>query len=183
MSDAEAAVRIDRVVTTDPETARVVGSEIRAKLLDLLATDSHTVGSLQAGLADRGEQLAETSVRHHVGVLADAEMVAVVRREDVNGGTRKHYRATTRAYAFDSTGAEDALSSMHGLVRAELLSLLSRLGATHREDLEAAAAALAADDCYEHGDRRAYVVRELVDRVLTDLETSGTLDDRLPPLH
>lgn len=173
---------VDRVVTTDPETARVLGNDIRAILLDLLV-QPRTIGDLQAGLADRGEDLAETSVRHHVGVLQSAGMITVVHREDVNGGVRKHYRATTRAYAYDTDAAEESLASMQGMVRAELASLCSRLAATHRDDLAAAAAELEADDCYRHGDRRAFLVRELVDRALTDLETTGGLDERLPPLE
>lgn len=180
MSDAQA--RIDQVVTIDPETARLLGSDVRAILLDLLATESRTIQELQAGLTARGEELAETSVRHHVGVLAEAGMVTVVRREDVNGGTRKHYRATTRAYAYDTGDADEALAAMQGLVRAELLSMCSQLVATHRDDLEAAAAGLEPHDCYENGDPGAYVLRELLARVLTDLETSGTLAERLPPL-
>lgn len=181
MSDADASV--DEVITIDPETARLLGSETRAILLDLLATEARTIPELQSGLQARGEDLAETSVRHHVGALVDAGMVAVVRREDVNGGTRKHYRATTRAYAFATDeDAEAAFDAMQGMVRAEVLSLCSRLAATHREDIETAAAGLEADDCYENGDPGAYVLRELLGRVLTDLETSGTLDDRLPPL-
>lgn len=180
MSDA--AGGIDRVVTTDPETARLLSHEARAVLLDVLADEIHTIEDLVAVLSARGFELAETSVRHHVGVLRDAGAIEVVRREDVNGGTRKHYRATMRAYAYDATDAEDPLHAMQGMVRAELVSLCSRLAATHRQDLVDAADELQAHECYENGHPGAFVVRELVDRALTDLEESGTLDDRLPPL-
>lgn len=181
MSDADPT--IDRVETIDPETARVLGNEIRAKLLDLLAVESRTIEQLQDLLEERGETLAETSVRHHVGILVDAGMVVIARREDVNGGVRKHYRATTHVYAYDTTGADDAFTNMQGMVRAEMLSLCSRLGATHREDLQAVADELAADECYENGDPVAFIFRELLERTLTELEGSGTLQERLPPLE
>ena len=181
MSDADPP--FDRVETIDPETASVLGNEIRAKLLDLLAGQSRTIAELQELLAERGESLAETSVRHHVGILVDADMVVIARREDVNGGVRKHYRATTHVYAYDTTAADDSLRGMQGMVRAEILSLCSRLGATHRDDLVAAAEALDADDCYENGDPAAFLVRELLDRTLTELEASGTLQERLPPVE
>jgi len=173
---------VDRVLTTDPETARVLGNDVRAMLLDLLV-EPRTIGDLQTGLADRGESLAETSVRHHLGVLQSAGMIAVVRREDVNGGVRKHYRATTRAYAYDTADVEPELASMAGLVRAELASLCSRLAATHREDLAAAAEGLDPDPAYCNGDPRAFLVRELVDRALTDLEAADELDERFPPRY
>jgi len=180
MSERDA--RVDRVLTIDPDTAAVLASEIRVAMLDLLESTDCTVPQLQAVLADRGHDLAETSVRHHIGVLEDAGMIGVVRREDVNGGTRKHYRATTRVYAYDDADAEDSLATMEGMVRAELASLCSRLGATHRDDLEAAASELRLDDRFEEGDRTAYLLRTLLDRAVTDLETSDTLDERLPPL-
>lgn len=173
---------VDSVLTTDPETARVLGNVVRATLLDLLV-EPRTIGQLRAGLADRGESLAETSVRHHVGLLESAGMITVVRREDVNGGVRKYYRATTRAYAYDTGRAEESLAAMRGLVRAELASLCSRLAATHREDLAAAAAGLDPHRCYRNGDPRAFLLREVIDRALVDLETSGDLDERLPPLE
>ena len=170
------------VYTIDPETAQLLGSEIRAVILDELAESARSITQLNELLDERGFELAETSVRHHVGVLEDAGMLDVARREDVNGGTRKFYRATVRAYAFDASDAETRLHAMQGLVRAELLSLCSRLGATHREDFTAAAGSLEPQDCYENGDQGAYVFRELVERALADLETSGTLDERLPPI-
>jgi len=169
------------VYTVDPETAQLLGSEIRAVILDELSEGDRSITQLNELLDERGFDLAETSVRHHVGVLEDAGMLEVARREDVNGGTRKFYRATVRAYAFDTADAETRLHAMQGLVRAELLSLCSRLGATHREDFAAAAGSLDARDCYENGNEGAYVLRELVERALADLETSGTLDERLPP--
>lgn len=178
MADTEQS--FDRVLTTDPDTAAVLGSEIRAAILDELAAGTATVDQLQTALADRGFDLADTSVRHHVGELRDAGMLTVARREDVNGGLRKHYRATARAYAYDAADAEEHLDEMVGLVRAELLSLCSRLAATHREDLADAAAALEPAEPYRDGDRQAYVFRALLERVLTDLERDGTLEERLP---
>jgi DNA-binding transcriptional ArsR family regulator len=178
MADTDPA--FDRVVTTDPDTAAVLGSPIRAAILDELAVGTATVDHLRGALDRRGYDLADTSVRHHVKRLHDAGMVAVARREDVNGGLRKHYRATTRAYAFDASEAAASIDAMRGLVRAELLSLCSRLAATHRGDFTDAAAALDPADPYRNGDRGAYVLRALLEQVLTDLERDGTLDERLP---
>ncbi|MFB6188386.1 MAG: transcriptional regulator [Halapricum sp.] len=181
MADTE-RTQIDRVVTIDPETAHLLASEIRAVLLDELGQEARSIDELVSALDERGFDLADTSVRHHVGVLREGGAVTVVRREDVNGGTRKYYRATMRAYAYDTADADQALQSMQGLVRAELLSLCSRLAATHRDDFVEAAAELDAEAWYEHGHPGPYVIRELLDRALTDLEESGTLDDRLPPV-
>lgn len=175
--------RIDRVVTIDPETGQLIGNEVRAVLLDELAEEARSIAQLVDILTDRGFDLADTSVRHHVGVLREADAVEVVRREDVNGGTRKYYRATMRAYAYETDNAEESLHAMQGIVRAELLSLCSRLAGTHRDDLVSAAKSLEAHDCYENGRPGPYVIRELLARALADLEESGTLDERLPPIE
>lgn len=172
----------ERVVTIDPETAQLIANEIRAVLLEVLADEPRSIDDLLAILDDRGFDIADTSLRHHVGLLREAGAIEVVRREDVSGGTRKYYRATVRAYAYDTTAADAAFDAMQGMVRAELLSLCSRLAATHRGDLVTAAEGLELRDPYERGNPGSYVVRELLDRALTDLEESGTLADRLPPL-
>jgi len=84
-------VPIREVVTTDPEKAKALENDVRAKIIDMLADEEMTIEGIHEELQRRGEDKAETTVRHHVNVLKDAGMVEIARLEEAGGGTRKYY--------------------------------------------------------------------------------------------
>jgi len=73
----ESDVPIREVVTTDPEKAKALENDVRAKILDMLADEEMTIEGIHKELQRRGEDKAETTVRHHVNVLKDAGMVEI----------------------------------------------------------------------------------------------------------
>jgi len=93
---------IREVVTTDPEKAKALENDVRAKILDMLADEEMTIEGIHKELQRRGEDKAETTVRHHVNVLKDAGMVEIARLEEAaGGGTRKYYKSNTRVFSYD----------------------------------------------------------------------------------
>ena len=66
MALLESDVPIREVVTTDPEKAKALENDVRAKILDMLADEEMTIEEIHAELQRRGEEKAETTVRHHV---------------------------------------------------------------------------------------------------------------------
>ena len=101
MALLDSDVSIREVVTTDPEKARALDNDVRAKLLDMLADEEMTIEEIHGELQRRGEEKAETTVRHHVNVLQDAGMVEISRLEEAGGGTRKYYRSNTRVFSYE----------------------------------------------------------------------------------
>ena len=101
MALLDSDVSIREVVTTDPEKARALDNDVRAKLLDMLVDEEMTIEEIHGELQRRGEEKAETTVRHHVNVLQDAGMVEISRLEEAGGGTRKYYRSNTRVFSYD----------------------------------------------------------------------------------
>jgi len=97
----ESDVPIREVVTTDPEKAKALENDVRAKILDMLADEEMTIEGIHKELQRRGEDKAETTVRHHVNVLKDAGMVEIARLEEAGGGTRKYYKSNTRVFSYD----------------------------------------------------------------------------------
>jgi len=98
----ESDVPIREVVTTDPEKAKALENDVRAKILDMLADEEMTIEGIHKELQRRGGDKAETTVRHHhVNVLKDAGMVGspVLRR--AGGGARKYYKSNTRVFSYD----------------------------------------------------------------------------------
>jgi DNA-binding transcriptional ArsR family regulator len=177
MSLLETDVPVRNVITTDPEKAKALENDVRAKILDMLADQEMTVGQIHEELKRRGEDKVETTVRHHVNVLTDAGLVEIARLEDANGGTLKYYKSNTRVFAYDlPDGAEDDLAEARETVRTGVVSLVERLYREHGETVEAVARELQPCEYCETQRYEEFVVRELLTRALTDASEDGTLD-------
>ncbi len=180
MSFAERDVEIERELALDPETAAAVGNDLRARLLALLAEESGTIESLAADLRAAGEERAEPTVRHHVRILEDAGLVEVARLESVGGGTRKHYRANTRLLPYSlPEGASGELSAARATTRRGAKALVDAVLENHGAEIRAVADELEGveiEGADGERERVAFVLRELVDRALTDLAEDGRFE-------
>jgi DNA-binding transcriptional ArsR family regulator len=81
-----------RVVSSPPEL-RAVAHPVRATILDLLLERAATVGELAAAIGRPA-----STVAHHVGVLADAGMLRVVRTRRVRAIDERFYGRTARIF-------------------------------------------------------------------------------------
>jgi DNA-binding transcriptional ArsR family regulator len=178
MSLLESEVPIREVVTTDPEKAKALDNDVRAKVLDMLADDEMTIEAIHEELARRGEEKAETTVRHHVNVLQDADMVELARLEEAGGGTRKYYKSNTRVFSYDlPEDADERLAEARATATEELSGLVETLYAEHGEEIEAVAREMKPCEYCETQHYEEFVLRELLDRALLDLSEAGALDD------
>lgn len=179
MSLFESDVPVRDVITTNPEKAKALKNDVRAKILDMLADEAMTIAEIRAELVERGEDKAETTVRHHVNVLSDAELVELARLEEAGGGTRKYYESNTRVFAYDlPDDADDELADARATAREEVASLVKRLYGEHGDAIEAVAREMQPCEYCETQHYEEFVVRKLVDRSVTELAESGGLDDR-----
>ena len=177
MTLLESDVPIREVVTTDPAKATVLDSDVRAKVLDMLAEEAMSIEAIHEELQRRGEDKAVTTVRHHVNVLKDAGMVEIARLEEAGGGTRKHYRSNTRVFSYDlPEGADEQLAKTQATATEALESLVETLYAEHGGKIETVAREMKPCDYCETQRYEEFVLRELVNRALIDLSESGTLD-------
>jgi DNA-binding transcriptional ArsR family regulator len=180
MSLLEADVPVQNVITTDPQKASALENNVRAKLLDMLANREMTVKEMRAELERRGEDKAETTVRHHLSVLTDAGMVEIARLEEAGGGTRKHYRSNTRVYSYDlPDGSEAELDEAHDAAREGVAEMVERLHADHGEEIEAVAREMKPCEYCRTQHYKEFVLRELLNRALTDLDEDGSLEGLL----
>ncbi|PSQ19211.1 transcriptional regulator [Halobacteriales archaeon QS_8_69_26] len=171
-------VPIREVVTTDPETAKALENDLRAKVLDALADEELTVGEIRAELERRGDPRAETTVRHHLNVLREADLVEVARLEEAGGGTRKYYASNTRVFSYDlPEGSEERLAEARATVTGELGELVATLYDDHGDAIEAVAREMRPCEYCETQHYEEFVVRELLDDALVELGESGVLDD------
>ncbi len=180
MALLESDVPIREVVTTDPEKAKALENDVRAKVLDMLVDEKMTIGAIREELARRGEEKAETTVRHHVNVLKDAGMVEIARLEEAGGGTRKFYKSNTRIFSYDlPDNADETLSPAQTTATKELASLVETLYAEHGDEIEAVAREMKPCEYCETQHYEEFILRELLNRSLIELSEDGTLDDLL----
>jgi DNA-binding transcriptional ArsR family regulator len=180
MALLESDVPIREVVTTDPEKAKALENDVRAKILDMLATEEMTIEEIHDELHRRGEEKAETTVRHHVNVLKDAGMVEIARLEEAGGGTRKYYKSNTRVFSYDlPESSPEQLASAQDTTTEELAALIETLAEEHGDEIQAVAREMKPCEYCETQHYEEFVVRELLNRALIDLGESGELADRV----
>ncbi|EMA45993.1 winged helix-turn-helix domain-containing protein [Halococcus saccharolyticus] len=177
MSLLETEVPITDVITTGPEKAKALENDVRAKILDMLADEEMTIEAINTELERRGEEKAKTTVRHHVNVLKDAGMVQLSRLEEAGGGTQKFYKSNTRVFSYElPESAETTLNDAGGTARKGMTELIEQLYADHGEEIEAAASEMKPCEYCETQHYEEFIVRELVNRALTELSEDGDLD-------
>ncbi|GGL41370.1 hypothetical protein GCM10009037_26190 [Halarchaeum grantii] len=180
MALLESDVPIREVVTTDPEKAKALENDVRAKILDMLATEEMTIEEIHDELHRRGEEKAETTVRHHVNVLKDAGMVEIARLEEAGGGTRKYYKSNTRVFSYDlPESSGEQLAPAQDTTREELAAVIQTLAEQHGDEIEAVAKEMKPCEYCETQHYEEFVVRELLNRALIDLGETGELDELL----
>ncbi|QIO22676.1 winged helix-turn-helix domain-containing protein [Haloarcula sp. JP-L23] len=176
----ESDVPIREVVTTDPEKAKALENDLRAKVLDMLAEEEMTIEAIQQELGRRGETKAETTVRHHVNVLKEADMVEISRLEEAGGGTRKYYRSNTRVFSYNlPEGAEETLAPVQETATEGLSALVESLYEHHGDDIRSVARTMKPCEYCETQHYEEFIVRELLERALIDLCETGDSDERL----
>ena len=178
MSLLETEVPIRDVITTDPEKAKALENDVRAKILDMLAEEELTIEAIHAELERRGAAKAETTVRHHVNVLKDADMVELARLEEAGGGTRKHYKSNTRVFSYDlPADGEETLAAACARIRGDLETVLEDVFDEHGDEIEAVARETKPCEYCDTQHYEEFIIRELVNRSLTDLVENGDIAD------
>lgn len=180
MSLYAADVTVENVITTDPGKAKALENDVRAKIVDMLADEEMTINAIHEELTRRGEEKAETTVRHHVNVLKDAGIVEISRLEEAGGGTLKYYRSNTRVFSYELPEESQSLfTEMAPTVREELRDTLSTLIAEHGDEIKAIAKEMKPCEYCSTERYEEYILRELLNRTLTGLSEDGELDQLL----
>ncbi|WP_436344856.1 ArsR/SmtB family transcription factor [Natronorubrum sp. FCH18a] len=179
MTLLESDVPIREVVTTDPGTAKALDNDVRAKIVDSLADEELTIEEIHDELERRGETKAETTVRHHVNVLKEAELVEISRLEEAGGGTRKYYRSNTRLYSYDlPDDGEETLAEARETATDAVADLVETLSAEHGDEIEAVARELKPCEYCETQHYEEFIVRDLLERAFVRVSESPSSDEQ-----
>ena len=138
-----------------------------------------TIEEIHDELHRRGEEKAETTVRHHVNVLKDAGMIEIARLEEAGGGTRKFYKSNTRVFSYELPEGSRRIP-LRGRSPPRPRSwhaLIETLYTKHGTEIEAVAREMKPCEYCDTQHYEEFIVRELLNRALIELGDSGTLDD------
>ena len=103
----------DLRVVSSPKELRAMAHPLRATILDLLLERAATVGELAAAAGRPA-----STVAHHVGVLADADMLKVVRTRRVRAIDERFYGRTARIFYVGVIRPEQARMLTNNLATA-----------------------------------------------------------------
>jgi len=89
-------VPIRDIITVQAKQARALQSPIRLTMLDLLAARPMSVDELAEELPAHGFRKATNTLRHHLDVLAKADLVELALLEQTRGAVLKYFSASAR---------------------------------------------------------------------------------------
>ncbi len=141
----EKSSTIKDLLITNSEKAKALDDPIRVAIIDML---SHTPMSVQE-IADelknkKGINKAITSIRHHIEILKDAQIIELVRMEETKGGgVLKYYASNTKLLNFDiPKDFESIFKPAIDETSTEIIKIIAKLAEKYSKDLKEMAESL-----------------------------------------
>jgi hypothetical protein len=105
-------------------------------------------------------------------------MVELARLEEAGGGTQKYYKSNTRVFSYDLPAtAEETLAGAFARIRGDLETVLEDVLDEHGDEIEAVARDMKPCEYCDTQHYEEFILRELVNRSLTDLVENGEIVD------
>ena len=170
--------RLTDIVVRDTDVSDAVDEPLRAMILDMLADEAMTAGTVHEELDHRGIERTENTVRHHINALRDAGLVEVVRYEEGRGGTKKYYGANTIVLSYSvPPGAEETVDEMVAAIQPEVAAIVEDLAETYGEELDAVTGEMAPCEHCRTQKYEIYLLLTVLRRAFVgayqDYETTG----------
>lgn len=155
----EQPVKISRMLVTTPEQASAVEDPVRARMLEMLYHNSMTAEQIAAGLKESGNEKALTTVRHHIKILREANLIRLTKIEEVRGTIAKYYGTETRLLNYEIPEDFDAkyskmVDGVSSRVGKMLDGIMARIPRPKNDKLP---------DAYYH-----YLAVEILNRAMTN---------------
>ena len=155
----EKKISVNNILTVNTICAKAIEDEIRAKILQLLYKKRLNAVQITKRLKKLGYKKALTTIRHHIEILKDADLIEVIKIEESRGGITKYYGTSTKLIAFTiPLDFEKKYSSIIQLTSSKLekvLNLVLKKTSKYRKSNQA-----------EYND---YLVMEIFNRAMTNL--------------
>jgi DNA-binding transcriptional ArsR family regulator len=98
----EKQIKVNRIVTTNVEQARAIEDPIRAKIVELLYRQAMSADQIAIALKKSGHKKALTTIRHHIEILKESNLIEIVKIEESRGAITKFYGTSTKLLDFQT---------------------------------------------------------------------------------
>ena len=96
----EKEIMIDRIMLANYEVFKALDDPIRGKIVELLYKKQLNVEQITRRLKKFGYKKAVTTIRHHVEILKDSNMIEIAKIEESRGAITKYYSSSTKLLDF-----------------------------------------------------------------------------------
>ena len=96
----EKEVTIDRIIAANYDVFKALDDPIRGKIVQLLNKKQLNVEQITRRLKKFGYKKAVTTIRHHIEILKDSDLIEIVRIEESRGAITKYYSSSTKLLDF-----------------------------------------------------------------------------------
>lgn len=110
------------MVLSDPEKVKIIFNKWRAKILELLSKEPHTIKEMAITL-----KINPGTVFHHIKILEDAGLIEIVRTESIGNIIMKYYQSVAREFRFDLLETKD--EKIHSIIESKLEKIVNALSA------------------------------------------------------
>lgn len=94
-------LRTNRTITISTAQARAIGHPIRSKILSMLYSQMLTTEEIRVAINKAGFKKGHPTVRHHIRLLREADLIEVARVDESRGGVKKYYGTSIRLLNFE----------------------------------------------------------------------------------
>jgi DNA-binding transcriptional ArsR family regulator len=98
----EKQIKVNRIVTTNVEQARAIEDPVRAKIVELLYRQAMSADQIATALKKSGYKKALTTIRHHIEILKESNLIEIVKIEESRGAITKFYGTSTKLLDFQT---------------------------------------------------------------------------------
>ena len=96
----EKEITINRIMSVNYDVFKALDDPIRGKIVQLLHKKQLNVGQICRRLKKFGYKKAVTTIRHHVEILKDSDLIEIVKIEESRGAVTKYYGTSAKLLDF-----------------------------------------------------------------------------------
>jgi DNA-binding transcriptional ArsR family regulator len=96
----EKEIDTDRMIIANYEMFRALDDPIRGKIVELLNKKQLNAEQITRRLKKLGYKKAVTTIRHHIEILKDSDLIEIIKIEESRGAITKYYGSSTKLLDF-----------------------------------------------------------------------------------
>ena len=98
----EKPISVNRILVTSIDHAKAIEDPARAKIVQMLYNKNLNAEQITLQLKKEGHKKALTTIRHHLDILKEADLIEIVKIEERRGAITKFYGTSTKLLDYET---------------------------------------------------------------------------------